>query len=125
MKDLRGAKRVDVKVSHVEGGLKIDIPSGTFDDESARVIVAAYDAKHDTEIMRGENSGKTLSNYNVVRDMARVGRWTGQAASYTVTEEQLKMAGRDGCAVLLQSTKTGRILGAAKIDHTRIGSLYL
>lgn len=121
VRDLRGAKRVDVQVSHVEGGLKIDIPGGTF-DESARVIVAAYDAKHDTEIKRGENSGKTLSNYNVVRDMARVGRWSGKAASYTVTEEQLKMAGRDGCAVLLQSTKTGRILGAAKIDLTHVKS---
>lgn len=122
VKELRGAKRIDVQVSHVEGGLKIDVPGGTFDDESARVMVAAYDAKHDTEIMRGENSGKTLSYHNVVRDMASVGRWTGQAASYTVTEEQLKMAGRDGCAVLLQSTKTGRILGAAKIDLTHVKS---
>ncbi len=121
IKDLRGAKRIDVKVSHVEGGLKIDIPGGTF-DESAHVLVAAYDSKHDTEIMRGENSGKTLSNFNVVRDMARVGRWSGEAATYMVTEEQLKMKGRDGCAVLLQSTKTGRILGAAKINLTHVKS---
>lgn len=122
IKDLRGAKRVDVQVSHIEGGLKINIPGGTFEDESARVLVAAYDAKHDTQINRGENSGKTLSYYNVVRDMVRVGRWSGQAATYTVTEEQLKMAGRDGCAVLLQSTKTGRILGAAKIDLAHVKS---
>ena len=115
VKDLRGAKRVDVHVKHVDGGLKIDIPGGTF-NEPARVLVAAYDNKHDTEIKRGENSGKTLSNFNVVRDMTSVGRWSGTAATYMVTEEQLKMEGRDGCAVLLQSTKTGRILGAAKID---------
>lgn len=122
VKDLRGAKRLDVQVKHVDGGLKIDIPGGTFEGETARVLVAAYDSKHDTEINRGENSGKILSYHNVVRDMARVGRWSGAAKSFTVTEKELKMAGRDGCAVLIQSTKTGRILGAAKIDLTHVKS---
>jgi hypothetical protein len=86
------------------------------------VLVAAYDAKHDTVINRGENSGKTLSYYNVVRDMVRMGRWSGAAKSFTVTEKELEMVGRDGCAVLIQSTKTGRILGAAKIDLTHVKS---
>lgn len=122
VKDLRGAKRLDVQVKHVDGSLKIDIPGGTFEGETARVLVAAYDSKHDTEINRGENSGKILSYHNVVRDMARVGRWSGAAKSFTVTEKELKMAGRDGCAVLIQSTKTGRILGAAKIDLTHVKS---
>lgn len=116
VRDLRGAKRVAVQVERADGGLKINIPDGPFENETARVLVAAYDSKHDTEIRRGENSGKTLSYYNVVRDMAKVGRWSGKAKSFTVSEKQLKMAGRDGCAVLIQSTKTGRILGAAKID---------
>lgn len=122
VRDLRGAKRVDVAIKHVDGGLQIEIPDGPFENETARVLVAAYDAQHDTVINRGENSGKTLSYYNVVRDMARVGRWSGAAKSFTVTEKELKMAGRDGCAVLIQSTKTGRILGAAKIDLTHVKS---
>lgn len=122
VRDLRGAKRVDVNLTHVDGGLKVDIPDGPFENETARVLVVAYDSKHDTKIDRGENSGKTLSYYNVVREMARVGRWSGKAKSFTVTEEQLKMAGRDGCAVLIQSTKTGRILGAAKIGISKAKS---
>lgn len=122
VRDLRGAKRVDVNMTHVDGGLKVDIADGPFENETARVLVVAYDDKHETKIDRGENSGKTLAYYNVVRDIARVGRWSGKAKSFNITEEQLKMAGRDGCAVLVQSTKTGRILGAAKIDLTHVKS---
>lgn len=122
VKDLRGAKRVDVSMSHVDGGLKIDIPDGPFSGETARVIVVAYDKEHQTEITRGENAGKTLSYHNVVQDMARVGRWSGSAKSFTITDKELKMAGRDGCAVLVQSTISGRILGAAKIDLSQVKS---
>lgn len=122
VRDLRGAKRVHVQVKHVDGGLKIDIPDGPFENETAHVLVAAYDRKHDTEINRGENSGKILSYHNVVRDMVKVGRWSGKAKSFSVGEDQLKMAGHDGCAILIQSTKTGRILGAAKIDLTNAKS---
>ena len=122
VRDLRGAKRLDVKMEHVDGGLKIDIPGGTFENETARVFIAAYDKRHETEITRGENAGKKLAYHNVVRDMVLVGRWSGQAKSFTVTEKDIKMSGHDGGAVLVQSTKTGRILGAAKIDIAQVRS---
>ncbi len=115
IRDLRGAKRLDVQATHAGKNLAISVPGGTFEDDTARIVVAAFDSKHVTEVQRGENAGRDLAYYNVVRDMVEVGTWSGDAVSLEVTEQQIQMAGRNGCAVLVQSTKTGRILGAAKI----------
>lgn len=114
IRDLRGAKRLDVKITRDGSGLRIDVPGGLF-DETARIIVASYDKKHENDVSRGENTGRTLAHYNVVRDIAEVGAWSGDETTVTVTEQDLQLAGRDGCAVLVQSTRNGRILGAAKI----------
>ena len=115
IRDVRGAKRLDVEASTVSGGLRIEVPGGLFDDEEARILVASYDDKHDNDVARGENSGRHLAHYNVVRDMADVGVWSGEAVQVDVGEGTLAMAGRDGCAVLVQSIRTGRILGAADV----------
>ena len=50
--------------------------------------------------------------------MAQVGTWSGDAVSLIVTEKDIEMVGHDGCAILVQSVKTGRILGAAQIQLT-------
>jgi hypothetical protein len=71
-------------------------------------------------IMRGENRGKLVSYANVVRGIHRIGEWTGAAAEFDVSTEQLKSfmgeTGADGFVVLLQSEgkKAGKILGAAR-----------
>ena len=115
IRDLQGLKRLDVEITPVAGGLKIDIPGGTFDGEEAQIVVVAYDKKHENDVTRGENSGHKLAHYNVVRAITGIGVWSGEPVSMTITEQNLKMAGHDGCAVLVQSTHNGRILGAAKI----------
>jgi len=99
--DLRGAKRLDVEVTHADEALNIKIPGGTFDNEDARILVAAFDSKHVTDVQRGENAGRDLAYFNVVRDMVDIGVWSGDALLLKVTEQQIEM--------------TGRILGAAKI----------
>ncbi len=113
--DTHGAKRLDVDVNHSTNGLQIDIPGGTFDGDEANIFVAAFDAHHENDVTRGENSGRKLAHYNVVRDMVQIGTWSGDAVSLKVTENDIEMAGHDGCAILVQSVKTGRILGAAQI----------
>jgi hypothetical protein len=61
-------------------------------------------------IKRGENGGKTLSVQHAVRQLTRLGAWTGGAKSYAVP------AGPAGLksAVLLQAGPGGPILAAAK-----------
>jgi hypothetical protein len=61
-------------------------------------------------IKRGENGGKTLSVQHAVRELKRLGEWTGGARTYAVP------AGRAGLktAVLLQASPGGPILAAAR-----------
>ena len=61
-------------------------------------------------IRRGENTGKTLPHKNVVRELTRLGDWSGGAQRYAVP------AGPAGleAAVLVQAGSGGPILAAAK-----------
>jgi hypothetical protein len=61
-------------------------------------------------IGRGENAGRTLPHRNVVRQLVRLGRWTGATALYS-----LPPAGMPGLvdAVLVQQGAGGPILAAA------------
>ncbi len=114
MDDLEGAKRLNVKLSGDASGLQIEVPGGTF-DEDARVIALAYDSYHETEIRRGENAGKKLGYHNVVRDWKEVSNWKGLALNVNVSGSDIALEDRDGAVVLVQSVKSGRILGAAHV----------
>jgi hypothetical protein len=67
-------------------------------------------------IGRGENRGRELTYYNVVRNLLKVGDWNGNAASWTVPLENLSREGIDGAAVFVQDgsrDRPGSMLGAA------------
>ena len=91
----------------------IRIPAGDFDG-SATVWLAIFDRRYTTEVSRGENSGRTLDNYNVVRELRRIGTWTGEAQTIRIP---LRPRAQGGCAILVQADKRhlvgqGPILGA-------------
>ena len=108
-------KRVPVTFGRDQGKIHVALPGAHTTDEAA-VWLALFDGQHETAIRRGENGGRTLRYYNVVRKMVRIGTWTGQEMKIPTGITDEMAAGRDGCGVILQSLKTGRILGAAKID---------
>ena len=110
-------ERVAVKISRAEDGIRIKI-AGADTTEEAAVWLAVFDNKHETRIRRGENGGRTLSYYNVVRGMKRIGTWSGKPLDIPTGNVDMSTEGRDGCAVILQSVATGRILGAAKLALT-------
>ena len=107
--------RLAVKISRAGDGVRITIPAGDIRDPAA-VWLAVFDNRHDTEIKRGENSGNTLSYYNVVWGMTQIGAWTGQPLEIVTQAGDMPAQGRDSCVVIVQSLKTGRILGAARLD---------
>ena len=70
-----------------------------------------YPASCTTPVEAGENRGRTLTNYNVVRDFRPIGRWTGGAMTLDLGPDDLANGG-DGCAVLVQENRgKGRIMG--------------
>jgi len=115
IRNARGAKRLDVDLTHSANGLRVDISADVSGAEEARIFVAAFDARHENDVTRGENSGRKLAHYNVVRDMAQIGIWSGDAVSLNVSGKDIKMTGHDGYAILVQSVKTGHLLGAAQV----------
>jgi hypothetical protein len=64
-------------------------------------------------VRSGENTGKTLKYYNVVRDLTPIGMWDGKAAEYRLNRETIVQPGAGSCAILMQRGKAGPILGAA------------
>jgi len=67
-------------------------------------------------IRRGENGGQEITYHNVVRNLLKVGDWSGAPASWSVPIENLMRDGVDGAVAYVQeghSDRPGPMLGAA------------
>ena len=82
------------------------------DGEAARATVwlAGYDRSHVTPVGRGENGGRTLTEYQVVRSLVRLGDWTGAAAQYPLPAVEA-----DGAILFVQPAQPGPMLAALDI----------
>ena len=82
----------------------------------AMIWLVSVDRQHKTTVDAGENRGRTLINYNVVRDYRPIGRWVGNPMTLELGPDELsRTAGGigEGCAVLIQENRgKGRIMGA-------------
>jgi hypothetical protein len=79
---------------------------------SADVWLIRYDPNIErVPISRGENEGRTLPHKNVVKELVKLGSWSGRAKTY-----ELPQTARSGLrlAVLLQQGPGGVILAAAR-----------
>ncbi len=113
-----GAKVPLTVREQAEDKYTIDIPAADYRG-TATVWMALFDREHTTAVERGENSGRSLRDYNAVRELRRLGSWSGKAVQIPV-EMPLKPA--NGCAILLQADHQpgdgqGPILGAALLTE--------
>ncbi|HTR83617.1 MAG TPA: DUF1223 domain-containing protein [Reyranella sp.] len=88
-------------------------------DAPADIVLAVYDRHHATPVHRGENDGRTLDNFNVVRRFETVARWNGEAAHWHVPADRF-MPGQ-GVAVLVQRADQGGMLGCNKLEPRTTG----
>ena len=99
------------------GDLLVTLPATAYDGDAA-IWLARYDDEHITEVQRGENSGRTLRNVNVVRELRQIGTWSGAAVDIRLPADALNTSdgkGNDGCVIIVQDNKFGRVLGVAKM----------
>lgn len=102
-------------VTTAEGQARITLP--VFDlEETVDILVFTFDRHHRTVIARGENRGRTLDNFNVVRHINRVGVWHGEKKTID-TGLQVRAGKVVGQAVLAQGQSTKRIYGAAEAKY--------
>src|SRR5882724_4797316 len=76
---------------------------------SGKILLIGFDHEHTTAVGRGENSGRSLTEANVVRSIRSVGQWSG--ASLRINEQFPE--GQD-VAVVLEALD-GQIIGAARL----------
>lgn len=97
---------VPVSLSRGGAGLSIAVGPGA---GAGRVLLVGFDRRRTTPVGRGENSGRTLTESNIVRSIREVATWRGAPLSLG----EGVPAGEDA-AVIVQ-TDDGRILGAARL----------
>jgi len=78
------------------------------------VTIVAYLPQATTRVGSGENSGKTLMEFNVVRQIRQVGTWDGKASTFHVPLNSFPIDATR-VAVLIQETNEGPIAGAVAV----------
>ena len=109
------SRKLDISlVAGAPGRGMLRIPARPYSGEAA-VWLVAYDDKHTTKIGRGENAGRTLSYFHVVRDIRRIGTWRGGAMEITLDLTAVRRSGFENCAVIVQEAGAGPIIGAVSM----------
>ena len=103
----------DKDTIYVEAGAA---PSGA-SKNSATLWLALITKSKSVAIHRGENSGRNITYYNVVRQMTPIGEWNGKKMVIKLPKDHLMDKESDGCTVLLQKGKAGPIIGAAELRN--------
>jgi hypothetical protein len=83
--------------------------------KTATLWLLRFDRERTTEVPRGENGGRSLTNYQIVRSIRSIGSWSGEALDVTLAPGDLAGLGDAGVAVLLQTDGTGPIIAATML----------
>jgi hypothetical protein len=104
----RTAAAVSVTRNGDRNGEQVSIQVGS-GSGAARVLLIGFDHEHTTAIGRGENSGRTLTEANVVRSIRSVGQWSGTPLRLSEPFPE----GQDVAVVL--EAPDGQIVGASRL----------
>ncbi|UOM33419.1 thioredoxin family protein [Acuticoccus sp. I52.16.1] len=102
------------------GVLTIRLGDADIDVENATVWLMVVDDEVHVPVAEGENRGRKLNYYNVVRDMRPVGIWKGRPVTLELPLSDLDKSATSGCVVIAQADTfkgPGRIVGAAALDE--------
>jgi hypothetical protein len=107
---LRGWRRnppraADIRI--VWDGARVVVKSGRAPTGGAEVWLVRYDPRWvNVAVTRGENRGRNVPHRNVVKQLVRLGPWTGRGRSYALPP--IRSGLRD--AIIVQAVRDGRIL---------------
>lgn len=91
------------------GAARVAVGSGPVPRGGAEVWLVRFDPrKQDIAVKRGDNRGQTIVHRNVVRELVKLGPWSGRPRLYRLP------ASRDATletAIIVQGAKGGRVLG--------------
>jgi hypothetical protein len=109
----RSLPSIALQMHATENEIIVDLPKGDGGAE-ATLWVMAIAPEVVVKIERGENSGSTVTYYNVVRKLVPAGMWDGSAATLRLPRKGIMMPDCKACIAVLQKGKVGPVLGLAK-----------
>ena len=110
---LEPRETIPIKLQVTREELTVTLPARQ-DRAGYEVNLAAYLPQAQTRVGRGENSGRTLIEFNIVRQFRTLGPWNGREAVFRVPLDAIP-ADATHVAVLLQRTDQGPIAGSATV----------
>jgi hypothetical protein len=96
----------DDKEFIIEAAGQDNLPEGT-------VWLISIAPQISVKIDRGENAGREITYYNVVRKLVPAGMWKGEALVLRLPRSSLLAPDCKGCVALLQTGNVGPIIAAA------------
>jgi hypothetical protein len=119
-----GGRGLTVPITMVAGPDATTVKIGAATDPAvarATLWLVMYDRAVTVPIERGENAGRTMTYYNVVRKVRPIAMWKGEEMSIDLPKSEISREKVVRCAVLLQTEKgdgmPGPIIGAAAIYY--------
>jgi hypothetical protein len=106
---------VSATIVEANGQIEVEVPESA--PKESEVWLVAVASERTVEIDAGENKSRTVSYTNVVRQMTRLGAFTGKAVHFTVPRADAVPADADRFLVLVQDgsgSMPGVILGVAE-----------
>jgi hypothetical protein len=103
-------RSISIEVAVVHEELVVSLPEGG-DHHHYDVNLVAYVPQATTQVGRGENSGRTLTEFNIVRQFRRLGIWEGKSTSFRVPLVTFP-SDANRVAILVQQGNQGPIAGA-------------
>jgi len=102
---------VPLSLSLHEAELLVDIGAQP-QSPGCDVLLVPYLRHATSAIGRGENAGRTLEEFNIVREVRTLGSWKGEPKAFRVSVASLPRDATD-VAVLIQPSGQGPMVGAA------------
>ncbi len=110
----QGAADIRIQTVIQQDELIVSLPESA-DCADCEVNLVAYFPQATTRIGHGENSGRTLTEYNVVRQVRRLGSWSGRSSTFRLPLNSFPNDA-NRAAVLVQRTNQGPVVGAGAIN---------
>lgn len=112
------ASALSVPVKLAVTGDKISVNIAAKDGASGEVWLCPVTRQIPVAVGRGENSGKQITYFNVVRRWVKLGDWSGKPASFNVAVSDIAADDIDAVAVIVQhgsAASPGMMIGASTV----------
>jgi hypothetical protein len=111
------SSRVPLHFWHYGAAIIIESGSAPRDTEpkESTIWLAVVQKSVNVTVKGGENKDKTLTYYNVVRELTPVGLWNGRPATIRLARAAIMRPESEDLIVLIQEPDNGPIIGAARL----------